>query len=437
MKTSIWLSGLSLMVSGLFSVSVHAQGDYIVHEWGTFTSVQGGDGELLSWRPLQTSELPAFVYNWNRPGLNRLHVGPSTGSKVAMVTLQRMETPVIYFYSSYDMNVDVSVDFPRGLITEWYPQATQIGPSRPLDPNIHTAATLVQSRAVWRNLRLLAPKMDYTVDAARLPQDKSGSHYFAARETGSDLVQMDYAGLTNSVTEYDKFIFYRGAGSFKTPLRVKVDATDAVTAANTGTDDLVHLFLVSVHDNGGGKTAAFTVLKTVAPGASIVCPELHPANFVPLDKFQAEISDQMRAALIDAGLFKSEAAAMVNTWKDSWFSEEGDRVLYILPRAWTDETLPLTLDPKPMKLVRVMVGRAEIITPKAASELSGNLTRAAKGDQPAHELAAHQLRAFGRFAEPALRLASPPDNSNNALSVGYQILSGTPQPSGLVSSKPE
>ncbi|MDR3456332.1 MAG: hypothetical protein P4N60_02710 [Verrucomicrobiae bacterium] len=422
MKTLISATGLAIVASAWLSPLARAQSDYIVHEWGTFTSVQGGDGELLPWRPLQTSELPGFVYNWNRPGLNRMHAGSVPGFKNALVTLQRMETPVIYFYSSRDMNADVSVAFPQGVITEWYPQATQIGPSEPLDTNLPCNSTLMESRAVWKNLRLVAPKMDYAVDAVRLPQDKFGSHYFAARETGSDIVQMDFVGPTNQVSETDKFIFYRGAGSFKTPLHVSVDATDAVVAANTGTEGLAHLFLVSVRDNGHGKTAAFATLKPVAAGASSPCPRLQPADFVPLEKFQSAISAQMQAALAEAGLFKAEAAAMVNTWKDSWFAEEGDRVLYILPRAWTDATLPMTLNPTPLKLVRVMVGRAEIITPQTALELSGNLTRAAAGDAGGRAVAKQEIKGLGRFAEPALRLAYGQNQSTNAFELGYQLL---------------
>ena len=45
------------------------------------------------------------------------------------------------------------------------------------------------------------------------------------------------------------------------------------------------------------------------------------------------------------------------------------RVFYVLPRQWTDDTLPLTLQPGPRELVRVMVGRAEIIPPAADWEL--------------------------------------------------------------------
>ncbi|HSY19209.1 MAG TPA: hypothetical protein VK815_12780 [Candidatus Acidoferrales bacterium] len=420
MKKLICLSGLIMAASDPLS-PVFAQNGYLVHEWGTFTSVQGGDGELLPWRPLQTAELPGFVYNWNRPGLNREPMTAVRIGKGGMVTLQRMETPVIYFYSHQDMKVDVGVDFPKGFITEWYPQATQIGPSLPVNTNVACDSTLGESRAVWKDLRLVAPAIN-SADIYVLPQDKSGSHYFAARETGSDIVQVDFAGPTNRVSEVDKFIFYRGAGSFKTPLRVSMDAGGAVTANNSGTGDLAHLFLISVHDAGHGKTAAFATLPRLAAGDSVSCPRLQPADFVPLEKFQSEIFPQVQAALMDAGLFKAEAAAMVNTWKDSWFAEEGDRVLYILPRAWTDETLPMTLNPKPLKLVRVMVGRAEIITPRTALELSGNLTRAAAGDAGGRTAAVHEIKALGRFAEPALRLAYVHDQSTNAFELGYRLL---------------
>ncbi len=40
-----------------------------------------------------------------------------------------METPAIYFYAKEPRTVGVSVQFPRGLITEWYPQASRVGPA--------------------------------------------------------------------------------------------------------------------------------------------------------------------------------------------------------------------------------------------------------------------------------------------------------------------
>jgi hypothetical protein len=79
-------------------------GDFVAHEWGTFTSVQGADGIQLEWNPLVATDLPKFVYDRNRTTANargqafREYVG-----KGAFVALQRMETPVIYFYVSTPM----------------------------------------------------------------------------------------------------------------------------------------------------------------------------------------------------------------------------------------------------------------------------------------------------------------------------------------------
>src|SRR4029450_818322 len=67
---------------------------FIVHEWGTFTSVAGTDGHAVEWLPLSTSnDLPRFV---DRLRFNVKSVLPA---KI------RMETPVLYFYTSEPMRV--------------------------------------------------------------------------------------------------------------------------------------------------------------------------------------------------------------------------------------------------------------------------------------------------------------------------------------------
>jgi hypothetical protein len=113
---------------------------------------------------------------------------------------------------------------------------------------------------------------------------------------------------------------------------------------------------------------------------------------------------------------------MVNTWRDSWFTEDGERVLYLLPRSWTDETLPANLAPKPKDFVRVMVGRAEIIIPKVQQELADTLTKAATGDVAAHNSAAQQLKRLGRFAEPALQLANVHASPSKPEIYGFGLL---------------
>src|SRR5439155_21558508 len=64
----------------------------------------------------------------------------------------------------------------------------------------------------------------------------------------------------------------------------------------------------------------------------------------------------LKQALIASGLYEKESAAMIKTWRYSWF-EEGTRVFYILQQQITDAVLPLTIEPRPEELVRVLVGR--------------------------------------------------------------------------------
>ena len=77
--------------------------------------------------------------------------------------------------------------------------------------------------------------------------------------------------------------------------------------------------------------------------------------------------------------------------------------------------MPLTLDPKPRELVRVMVGRAEVFTPATEKKLSDALAMAQKGDSEAREIVFSECKKLGRFAEPALRKLMVLDKSNWAL----------------------
>src|SRR6185436_13351791 len=115
-------------------------------------------------------------------------------------------------------------------------------------------------------------------------------------------------------------------------------------------------------------------------------------------------------------------------WRESWFAEDGVRVLYVLPRAWTDTTLPMKLDPQPRTLVRVMVGRAEIITPEMQRQLSVQLTAAKAGDEAAKGRAQAMLKGFGRFAQPALQLTtrSKPDINSFAWTMFQAAITHAP-----------
>ena len=357
---------------------------FVAHEWGTFTSVQGSDGVQMLWNPRIAPELPGFVYDRNRP---RGPKGPRTffPGKPSMYYRQRMETPVLYFYSSQSRTVDVSIRFPRGDVTEWFPFQTA-----PLTVTDHAVDAPVLH---WEKVHLLAGEPD--TKGVQLSEENPGSHYYAARATSSTILQTTGPG---GAPEYEKFLFYRGVGNDEAPLTVTMDRADShhVTLTNSSAWELRNLFLFEVRDNGD----AWRKVDRLAPAESREVNLPKNASAASL----ADLVSDLREALIGEGLYAPEASAMIKTWDSSWFSERGMRVLYTLPRPWADRVLPLQIKPAPRETTRVMVARAELITPETERALQEQLARYAAAPKARRPQIVAETRALGlgRFLEAAL-----------------------------------
>jgi hypothetical protein len=111
---------------------------------------------------------------------------------------------------------------------------------------------------------------------------------------------------------------------------------------------------------------------------------------------------ELEKILVSEGLYEKEARAMLETWKDSWF-EEGLRVFYVLTRKTTDKILPLNIEPKPKQIVRVMVGRAEVITPEMEQDVRRQVGFLRSGSAQTRAEAENYLKKYGRFYEPILK----------------------------------
>ena len=155
------------------------------------------------------------------------------------------------------------------------------------------------------------------------------------------------------------------------------------------------LALVAVHNGKVG----FRSLGDINAGAEAeaVIPEATGQR--------TELVDHLVKHLTAAGLYEKEAKAMVNTWSDAWFGEEGTRLIYLVPRAKTDELLPLTINPKPTEVVRVLVGRHDFLTPEQEAIADQQLKRlnAAQAELNAAQQA---LAKLGRFSFEARQLAA-------------------------------
>jgi hypothetical protein len=340
------------------NANLPAQNNLIVHEWGTFTSIAGKDGVALEWRPLNgPPDLPKFVHT-----IQQGDAGLRNAPKAALSAVVRMETPVIYFYSNNEMDVSVKVDFPKGKITEWYPQAR-----------------LVKTGINWGRFKVMPAA------SLNLPVEYSASHYFAARETDSAPVQV--CSTDGKPAQQEKFLFYRGVGTFDLPLSVKL-AGNEILLKNLSHNAIARLI---IFENRGGKIG-YRVLDAFTGETTSERPALD-------GNMELLVSD-LKQTLVAAGLYEKEAEAMIKTWRASWF-EEGVRVFYVLPRETTDTVLPIDIDPKPAQMVRVLVGRAEVITPEMEKSVQRQVSML--NDPKAGAEAIPAIRKYGRFSEPILK----------------------------------
>ena len=345
----------------------------VVHEWGTFTSIAGKTGVAVDWRPLNgSSDLPSFVYDTS---------GLATGTglrsgrrceKCDLEALIRMETPVIYFYTDRQTTVSVSVEFTRGRITEWYPRARLVYVPAPGDARNPSSID-------WGRITVVPDAEE------SFPVEAQPSHYYPARETDAAPLRI----CTSKGEEHEKFLFYRGVGTFNPPVEVKLNAGNVVVKNTSGESSAPFILF----ENRGGKIA-YQVRDSV--DSEVVIDRNSPTQTVD------SLEHDLDAILISRGLYEKEARAMIKTWRDSWF-EEGMRVFYIVPRKVTDSILPLAIDPVPSELVRVLVGRVELITTEMQSEIRRHVEGLKGSASDIRRVAADITRKHGRFAEPVLK----------------------------------
>ena len=356
---------LAFSLTGWTADEPHTVPDLTVHEWGTFTAIAGKDGRPVEWLPLglprfpTSTDLPQFVEHIN-----------DVNFKLGLRGTIRMETPVLYFYSPGDVTVSARVSFSKGLITEWYPHADRVQPGGVV-PDTALSQLSADGSITWNHVAV-SPNL-----AGEFPSDGQSNRYYAARETASSpLLVQTIAG-----NQQEKFLFYRGVSASPLPLSARLTSDGKLVVKILRGDELPNAILFERRGERVGYrlTGALNDETTVDP----------PALTGSLDSLYGELEE----ILVDQGLYRDEAHAMVETWKDSWF-EEGSRLIYIVPRGFIDNVLPLTIDPAPGQIVRVFVGRLEIVTPTTAGAVK---TAIAHNDE-------ETLKKYGRFLEPILQI---------------------------------
>ena len=358
---------LSALLACCFFVSISLTGrekgpgfaGLTVHEWGTFTSIAGKDGEAAEWSPLSSpTDLPSFVEHFRTPTF-----------KLGLRGTVRMETPVLYFYSPQEERVSVHVSFAKGLITEWYPRASRVEPSsNPQEWSIFQGS---KDGGIGWDTVTVAPSL-----RTEFPQEAKSSHYYAARMTSATPLSVK----TSAGEQQEKFLFYRGVASFQAPISATVAADGSVQIENRGSAEIPEVILFERR----GERLGYWNGGPLKQETALASPELNSSV--------EDLARELEGILVAQGLYLDEAQAMVQTWRDSWF-EEGSRLIYVVPRTFVDGILPLAIHPAPAETARVFVGRMELVTP--ATEKAVEAAFATKDRAT--------LEKYGRFLEPILQ----------------------------------
>jgi hypothetical protein len=404
-----------------FSISAVTKDDLSLHEWGVFTVYDD-----MRWanagRKAEWLSLPKFFYR--QFPTQRLRWSPSSWDK-----------PIIYFYSRREgLKVNVKVDFGAGTPVVWWPCA-----SSPVNPEgfYGGKAKQVTKGLPFRALEwsvLLGAILPTTVEMPDAPNPKladgnllHGIKMIKAEEfalpadcwlnaaravKNAALVTTEGSNLTGDAPwtshqiETERFLYYDGLVPAPDFLRC-VEAMDAtVTLRNCAQFPLKHLFVVDRRGAMRDRPVRFAHLaEALAPGAEIKVP----LREIPAQLWPGVGSQEVLAALLEAGLTESEARALLGIWKDGFFLAPGLTAFHLLPQAEYDRMLKLTVSPQPGEIRRVGLALYPHIgdEPELAQTIGELIRRLDDEDVAKREQAAKALGEIGglglRYVREAMK----------------------------------
>lgn len=375
---------VATMLAGIPAVSAWAVNNsdrMIVHEWGTFTTLQDDEGRELFGINIDDEPVPEFVHNLepyilNMPvlthdyWLSRQKGAPRFHPQVSM----RLETPVIYFYppasAKLPLKLDVNVKFKGGWLTEFYPNAAVRLPGAEDQAFDFTNLSRHSvSELAWKDLQV------GTLGAGPETNEKV---WLAPRRVAA-------VNVTNNEDESERYLFYRGVAQQSSAIKATTTSSGDTLRITPNLGNIVppgqraaisHIWLMEARADG---TSAYRDLGSLEIAGDTSLPMITAARRFADSEFTADnrtrLESAMHQALVSDGLYPDEATAMLSTWQRAYFTSAGLRLFYLVPRVWTDAVLPLTITGDP-ETTRVMVGRVELIS----DHQKGTLDKLAKAD---------------------------------------------------------
>lgn len=369
---------------------------YDLHEWGTFTTVSGSNGQLLAGLEVEEEHLPPFVYSHtgmkSRPSMSdnnqfiisksllksskdSLYLSASSFKGMRRANLRnvtvKMETPVIYFYGDDAPKVNVKVGFNGGTISQWYPNRKSGDTPNKVTFDELKDASKIRQQVGEREMVILdlldfsknyQGSIEWDVEVIPKSQADTALTFKPSETTTWNYPRVSDANMIKVGGEYEDFLFYRGIGNFPLPVVFSVDADETLHVENKSEEAIPFGF---AFENKNG-SFYYKVINGIEPGES---EQVAENEWVKPKDEQLEVFQEMRKGLVAQGLTIEESNGMIKTWWKSYFGQPGLRVFWVVPQGELEKTLPLTVSPEPEKQVRVMVGRADVMRPRMEQKM--------------------------------------------------------------------
>ena len=291
----------------------------------------GTDGTVLDGLHREEEALPKFVHD-----LLKIDEFATTNSKFpASRVTQKMETPVIYFYSDEPLRAQVHVSFAKGLMTQFYPLPSLVYPELDDARKQRLDMSKVDGSTVVWDVDLVPRAAGRPAEVPAVAADEPWAF---ARQTGSCFVRTRPEAGSPARVEAEHYLFYRGIGHWQADVKIHGGRDGKATLVNGMKQEIPFCAVLELGEQGG----RFVIGKPLASGAE----QRFDLAASPWNADRERVSRQLGASvmqgLVQQGLFLDEARAMVATWSHSWFQKDGARAIYVLPRKQVDGVLPLS-----------------------------------------------------------------------------------------------
>jgi hypothetical protein len=219
---------------------------------------------------------------------------------------------------------------------------------------------------------------------------KKGHWIEALRAVKADDIYA-HVGEDNLGQEHEKFVYYDGLGQAEKWAHISVDR-DAVAVSNQAPFPLLDLTVVDTRKPDKPRVARILRLDARSENKAI--------DFIAGDP--RTLSDtgvkHLTSELKDAGLQEDEANSLAVLWKTDFFETEGLTLFYRLPQAEYDRLLPLTVKPRPEKVVRVGLVLHPHCEPDFAEKIRALVTDLDSADFTVRQGARQRLEKLGNAA---------------------------------------